>query len=245
VLAPAAAFDATVARTRAQLSTRAATVSIPRVLREGRQLRVAVAVVNRTGHKLPTGFPSRRMWIRFEARDRTGAVVFRSGGFDARGRILDPAGRVHAMEHAGGPVLSHCREIRDGRDVQIYEALMEDPERSLTFRLLRGARYGKDNRLLPQGWQGDHPAAALTAPAGVDGDPDFVGGSDRIDYVFAAPAENGPYAIEAALYYQSLGTRFVNEVLAVGGPPIRSFERLYRAADPRPERLAVAAAAAR
>jgi hypothetical protein len=245
VLAPAAAFDATVARTRARLSTRAATVSIPRILREGRQLRVAVAVVNRTGHKLPTGFPSRRMWIRFEALDRTGTVVFRSGAFDARGRILDPAGRVHAVERAGGPVLPHCREIRDGRDVQVYEALMEDGEGSRTFRLLRGARYGKDNRLLPQGWRDDHPAAARTAPAGVDGDPDFIGGSDRIDYVFAAPAGNGPYAIEVALYYQSLGTRFVNEVLAVDGPAIRRFERLHHAADPRPARLAVAEATAR
>jgi len=65
---------------------------------------------------------------------------------------------VHAVERPGGPVLPHRREIRDRRDVQIYEALMEDHERPVTFRLLRGRgrpiKHGADSaRLADRGWR--------------------------------------------------------------------------------------------
>lgn len=243
--APAAAFDATIARARGQLEARTATIAITDVARHDDALRIGVTVANLAGHKLPTGFPSRRVWVRLVAKNAAGTVVFRSGAFDDRGRLLDGQGRVHAAELAGGPVLPHYREIDDGREVQVYETVMADAEGEPTYRLLRGARYAKDNRLLPRGWRADHAEAGRTAPAGVDGDADFAGGGDRIDYAFAAPAADGPYAIEATLCYQALGTRFVAEVLAVKAPAIEAFAGIHAAANPKPERLATVKALVR
>ena len=153
VAAPTAAFDATIAQARDQLEARSARIAITNTARHGDALQITVAVKNLAGHKLPTGFPSRRAWIRLVAKNGAGEVVFRSGAFDDRGRLLDGQGGVHAAELAGGPVLPHYREIDDGSEVQVFESVMADTKQRPTFRLLRGAGYAKDNRLLPRGWQ--------------------------------------------------------------------------------------------
>ena len=118
--APGEAFEATISRARGQLETRTATIAVPHVVRQGDRLRVSVAVANLAGHKLPTGFPSRRVWVRFLARNLAGEVVFHSGAFDDRGNLQDGQGKVHAAEHPGGPVLPHFREIDDAGEVQVY-----------------------------------------------------------------------------------------------------------------------------
>jgi len=42
-----------------------------------------VTVTNRTGHKLPTGYPEgRRMWINVVARDEGDNVIWESGAYD-------------------------------------------------------------------------------------------------------------------------------------------------------------------
>jgi len=47
-----------------------------------------IAVTNRSGHKLPTSYPSRRVWVHLRVRDdSSGATVFESGGPGADGRI--------------------------------------------------------------------------------------------------------------------------------------------------------------
>jgi hypothetical protein len=45
-------------------------------------LQAVVKINNLTGHKLPTGYPSRRLWLRFLVSDPQGAAVFESGSFD-------------------------------------------------------------------------------------------------------------------------------------------------------------------
>ena len=42
--------------------------------------------------------------LRVEVKNAAGKVVFRSGGFDARGRLVDAAGKVLPSEIAGGPM---------------------------------------------------------------------------------------------------------------------------------------------
>lgn len=237
--ASAAAFDATIAATRAQLEQATAELEIAAIIREGDTLRVPVTITNLAGHKLPTAFPSRRVFLWVELRDASDQVVFRSGAHDARGRLLDGDGEVLASELVGGPVASHLDELAQQDQVQIWEAVMADIQDQPTYRLLRGASYYKDNRLLPAGWDPQLASEAI-APAGVGGDPNFGAAGDELTIVVSAPAEAGPYEVEVRAYYQPLSPRFLAELFALDGPRIRAFEAMIKATALSPERLATA-----
>ncbi len=232
-----ARFDASIQATRQLLRQETARIEIAEVERKGQRMEVAVSVKNLTGHKLPTAYPSRRVWVRLQVEDAAGQVMFASGRFDERGRIIDGAGQILAAENVDGPPSSHFSKIDSSSQVQIYESLMADAEGTVTYSLLRGAKYHKDNRLLPLGWRIDHPRGSLTAPVATSDDGDFVAGSDVVRYVVDIVPGRGPYKIEAALFYQVLGSRYAAELLSHDVPEMRAFAELYAAADPRPELL--------
>jgi hypothetical protein len=64
---------------------------------------VTVKITNRTGHKLPTGYPEgRRMWLEVRARDASGAMVYHSGAYDAATATLtEDADAVVYEKHLG------------------------------------------------------------------------------------------------------------------------------------------------
>ncbi|MEZ6187317.1 MAG: multiheme c-type cytochrome [Planctomycetota bacterium] len=236
-LAPAAAFDALIAATRDQLARRTARVTLGQGIRTGDLLQLPVTVENLSGHKFPTGHPVRRAWLRLTVTDAQGRVVFASGEHDAEGRIV-AGGAPLPSERAGGPVLPHYAAITAPDEVQVYQSLMHDRDGDPTFLLLRGEGYLKDNRLLPRGWSPSGPWAATTAPRGVVGDGDFVGGSDTVQYRVRAPRAAGPYTVEATLLYQPLSARFAAELFAYRTPEVEAFAAYYAAADRTPERVA-------
>lgn len=237
--APDAALDEVVARTRAQLQQRSAQVSLGTAQRSGDVLEVPVRVVNLAGHKFPTGHPNRRAWLRFEVRAASGAVVFLSGDYDSSGQIV-AAGVGLASERAGGPTHPHYDRIERGDQVQIYQSLMGDAQGTLTFLLLRGERYLKDNRLLPQGWSPSHADASATAPVGTSGDADFLAGEDTVRYRFSAPASGGPYQVQVRLVYSPFSTRVAAEYFRWNTPEVTALQGYYQAADRRPELVAQA-----
>jgi len=201
--------------------------------RDGR-LRIPVEVDNLAGHKLPTSFPSRRVWIRFEVRDQSGQPVFISGGFNRHGQLIDRQGAPLASELVGGSVLPHFQRITKSTEVQVYESIMADKTGDLTFTLLRGAKYLKDNRLLPRGWKPDHPDAARTVPVGIGNDTDFRSGSDTVTYDLPVKGK-GPWSVHAMLVMQVLSARDAAELLKISSPEIERFDQLYQTADRRPE----------
>src|ERR1700719_1415915 len=69
------------------LQSQSARVSIRSVEKSEGQLHVDVLVENLTGHKLPTAYPSRRVWLHVVIRDRNGQVVFESGALNLDGSI--------------------------------------------------------------------------------------------------------------------------------------------------------------
>jgi FlgD Ig-like domain/Bacterial Ig domain len=72
---------------------------------------VHVTVTNRTGHKLPTGYPEgRRMWLHVLARDIGGKVVYESGAYDAATGILSmtPPPVVYEAELGISPALAEA-----------------------------------------------------------------------------------------------------------------------------------------
>ncbi len=223
------------------LRDKTAKIAIKKIERHDRRLLVAVAVSNLTGHKLPTAYPSRRTWIRLVVRDASGKIVFASGRFDRRGQIVDQAGDPLPSEQAGGPVLPHFAEITSSGQVQIYQTVMEDVKGEVTYSLLQGARYRKDNRLLPRGWKRDHPRASVTAPIGTSEDRDFTAGADTVLFRINAPSEHAPYQVDASLYYQVLDARYAAELFTHDVPEMKVLRKLYTEVQPKPELLGHAA----
>lgn len=195
------------AATLGHLQRSTAQLTIDGVSLDGRRLTVDVAVANLSGHKLPTAYPSRRVWIRFIVRDASGATVFSSGALNASGAI---EGNVNdAQPFAFEP---HYREIRRADDVQIYESILADTSGAVTTSLISALRYAKDNRLLPRGFAKATAHADIAVHGDAREDPDFAGGGDRVRYVVGVGAAPGPFAVQATLLFQPIGFRWAENL---------------------------------
>jgi hypothetical protein len=102
----------------------------------GRTVSAVVEARNHAGHKLPTGFPSRRLWLHFSVLDGRGRVLFESGDWDPASNEL----------RCGEAVQPHRATIGRATEVQVFE--VESDSRSL----MRATRHIKDNRILPAGF---------------------------------------------------------------------------------------------
>ena len=74
--------------TKRYLGSQAASLTIAVAERSGSLLDIALALSSTTGHKLPTGYPSRRAWLHVVVTDAEGAVVFESGAMRPDGSIV-------------------------------------------------------------------------------------------------------------------------------------------------------------
>jgi hypothetical protein len=93
------ALAAAATRARAMLA-KSAVVDVGLSVASG-NLVATVTVTNRTGHKLPTGYPEgRRMWLNVVAYDGSGQKVYESGAYDAATGVLteDAAARVYEVQ---------------------------------------------------------------------------------------------------------------------------------------------------
>ncbi|MCB9691410.1 MAG: hypothetical protein H6736_06290 [Alphaproteobacteria bacterium] len=232
--APAAAFDATIAAARAQLSWRTANLTLQDSALSGSSLTFDTQIITSVGHKFPTGIPLRRAWLRVQVTDADGATVFLSGDFDGTGRIL-VNGQVAPFEGQGGPIPPHHASITDDDQVQIYEAVLADLAGNPTYRLLRGAGYVKDNRLLPEGWNPNGVNIPRVGPIGTDGDPDYASGGDTVQWMVDTTGFTAPFHIDARLYYQSLAHRFGEEIFVANTPETEGLRAVLETADRRPD----------
>lgn len=207
------------------------------IVRKENTLTLPVTVANLAGHKLPTAYPSRRIWLRVEVRDQAGDILFCSGNFNELAELIDANQGVLACEEVGGPILPHYRVIRSDKQVQIYQSVMGDMNGEPTFRLLRGASYVKDNRLLPLGCSAEHEQASATRPVGTAGDQDYMAGSDTVTYLATIP-KTGLLTVKVSLHYQVLGTRFARELFAIDTPEVMTFRQLYEKTRLQPITLA-------
>src|SRR5687767_5242997 len=71
------------ARTAAEHLRTSATLALHVEPAGSGRLRIAVNVANLTGHKLPTAYPSRRVWIWLTVRDSGGRTIFESGALNS------------------------------------------------------------------------------------------------------------------------------------------------------------------
>jgi hypothetical protein len=96
--------------------------------------------------------------------------------------------------------------------VQIYEDIMGDPTGQLTTGLLTAVRYLKDNRLLPGGFDKRSADKEIAVVGEALDDPSFTGGSHKVKYVVPLSGGEGPFRIDAELWYQPIGYRWANNL---------------------------------
>jgi hypothetical protein len=240
VTAPAAALERMARATRQQLSHKTAKLAVENQRREvvdGTSVLVFdLVVTNLCGHKFPTGYPSRRAWVQVQVRDgRTN--LFTSGEVDERGRIKGVADEL---------AVRHRDVVESAEQVVVYEMVAAGVDGKATTSLGGMARRMKDTRLLPAGYDAKGPHGEDTGPVGIEGDGNFVGGSDRITYRVELPAGTGGAAprltIVAWLWYQTMPPAWVDSLRGVEAAEAKEFVAMHDAMKFRPEQVAVTVA---
>jgi hypothetical protein len=218
------AWDESINNNRISLSN-AAELSAPSLYVFGDTLYLSLSIKNKTGHKLPSGYPSRLAWIQINLKDQMTQETFYSNGeIDQDGNIV---GRDLPFE-------PHHTVSKSAEDVQIYELVMSDLQGHLTTRLNAAFEPLKDNRLLPAGFRIDHAAYDTVAVWGDAGnDPDYTAestkGRDRIEYRIPLDGRKSMADLSVTLHYQTLPSRwmadlFTNDTLELVG----QFKTMYQ-----------------
>jgi len=150
---------------------------------------VRVRIVNRTGHKMPTGFPDgRRMWINVKFFTFNNTLLQERGGYDFDTAMLDAAS-------------TKVYEMKLGIDATQAAATGLPEGETLHFAL--GNKIIKDNRIPPIGFE---PGVALTngtKPVGAN----YASGQHWDDTLFAVPP--GAARAVVTVYYQVTSKEFV------------------------------------
>ena len=194
-------------RTENFLQSESARVSFPKVEADSGKLHVDVLVENLTGHKLPTAYPSRRVWLHVIIRDRSGRTIFESGA-------LNPDGSIKGNINDADPSRfePHRREITSSDQVEIYEPVLKDSEGHVTTGLLNAVGYLKDNRLLPSGFDKDSAAKDIAVVGDAVEDRNFTDKGSLVRYSTTIAPSAGPFHIEAELWYEPIGFRWAHNL---------------------------------
>ena len=254
-----AGFEEQIAATRALLTEASAALAITRVEQLGAEtLEIDVTITNRSGHKLPTSYPSRRMWVHLKVRDdSSGTTLFESGAPAADGRIAtDSAALAERCFAADKPAdfsndgcyEPHRDRIDSEQQVAIYETALADTRGHITQVLLYADSYLKDNRVPPQGFTSGAVVGATHIVGVSSEDTDFNrdtdgegSGSDSVHYLVPLAGATGPFSVEARLLYQTIKPAFVKKLSATSGRVMR-FKQMYQMLPPAVETLAAATA---
>jgi hypothetical protein len=179
-----AALDAGVERARYMLQNAADLEA----LQTGGDLKVTVT--NRTGHKLPTGYPEgRRMWLNVQFYNDANQIISESGAYDPVTGVLthDEAAKIYEIEPAIDDLISGVTGIPAGK----------------SFHFVLNSTVAKDNRIPPRGYDPNTFATFGGNPVNYSYDP----GQHWDDTQYEIPI--GATSAQVTLYYQSTSKEFV------------------------------------
>ncbi|MCK5727982.1 MAG: hypothetical protein KAH08_02055 [Methylococcales bacterium] len=189
-------------------------------LKEG-TLNFNLRINSETGHKLPSGYPSRRVILHLTVRDQTDKIVFETGKVNADGSVveLDSDQALDKFE-------PHYQTITSPKQVQVYEAIMHDYKDTITYTLLRAKGYIKDNRILPKGFDKATVPNKIKVKGAAATDENFVGGHDIISFELANLNET-TYTIKAELIYQTIAYAFAQDLFKETSPVVTRFKQMF------------------
>jgi len=219
-------FDSTIVKATRMLQSRSLDLDVNIQEISSDSLFVELVLHNKTGHKLPSGYPSRKVMIEFTISTLEGDTLFRSGGFDAEGRIIGEPEDDFEMHHT----------IIDSEDeVQLYEYVMGDQLGAITTVLTRAYSPLKDNRIPPLGFSISHASYDTVKIVG-DAllDPDFNydnaiegSGTDKIYYHIPLLENYEGLLVNAKVHYITLPVKWLDELFENDSPEITSFQEMY------------------
>ena len=193
---------------------------------------INLSLVNKAGHKFPSGYPARRAVVEFLVTNEEGDTLFHTGTFD----------QDYYVQQEDAPFEPHHAYISSDEQVQIYEIVPVDINLNFSSVLEYGYISLKDNRLTPLGFTTSHPAYDTTQILGAAlNDPDFnfqqgIEGSGGDDILFGIGLNDyiGHLDVQAWVHYQSLPPKWMESMFEVSTPEIDSFKVMFDQADHTP-----------
>ena len=149
-----------------------------------------VTVTNRTGHKLPTGYPEgRRIWINVQFYDASMNLVTESGAYDPNTGVLthDEEAKIYHIEPAIDDAVSGLTGIPAGP----------------SFHFVLNSAVALDNRIPPRGYDPNTFASFGGLPINYSYEP----GQYWDDTEYSVPI--GATSARVTLYYQSTSKEFI------------------------------------
>lgn len=229
-------FDSTIARTLRNLQHHSVLLDVSVAARTADTAFIDVDLTNLTGHKFPSGYPSRRAWIQLSVVNAsTGDTLFSSGAFDTNDEVVG-----HPTDF-----WPHFDAIDSELEAQVYEMVMGDVNDDKTTVLERAKTKLKDNRLVPPGFSITHSTYDTAYIAGVpasdiDFNHDALGvegdGGDVTHYHVPMSGFTGMIGITARVWYQAAPPLWNQELFSYAGSSaaIDSFITMYNDADNTP-----------
>ncbi len=226
-------FDSTIVSTENLLKQKTANLDVTLDSITPDTAFIKVEVKNKAGHKLPSGYPSRRMVVQLFVTNNVGDTLFQSGRFN----------QDYTVTGENSPFEPHHQIINQANQNQIYEMVMGDVNSNFTTVLERAAVLLKDNRIPPEGFTTQHAAydtAKISADALADlnfnrYNPTSQGsGRDFVFYHIPLNEATGTISIFTNLYYQAVPPKWTQEMFSLSSPQIDTFRNLFNAADQSP-----------
>ena len=183
---------------------------------------------NLAGHKLPGGYPSRRLVVEWLVQTPEGDTLFHSGNFN----------EMYGIDAENEPFEPHYDLIRQEDEVQIYEVVMADYNGNETTVLKYAHHNLKDNRLVPKGFSTGHAAYDTVRIVGdaVD-DANFnleESGTDKVHLRLPLAEGWEQWVVTGRVFYQTVSPNWLEEMFSFSSDEIDLFRYLYENADLRP-----------
>lgn len=225
-------LDSTISRAERLLKEQSLVSTLTEIDRSSDTLYVDLNLQNIAGHKFPTSYPSRRIFVELYIIDVSGDTLFHSGEMDEDFNLVneDPTFEPH------------YNIINNESQVQIYEMVMGNVNYEVTTVLERAYIHLKDNRIPPQGFTTGHisyDTAAIVGEA-ID-DPDFNWfnqqqgtGKDILHFHIPLNGNNEEISVNARVYYQTVTEKWLQDMFTYTSEDIDKFRQLFYDADRNP-----------
>ncbi len=221
-------FESTISRTLHKLQELSIDMNLNIEERDNDSLYLSLRILNYAGHKVPSGYPSRQVFVQLEVQNENNESIFLSGALDENSQIIDEDEEYEP----------HYSMINDESQVQIYQTVMANVEDEMTTTLLHAAYPLKDNRLPPIGFSTNHPSYDTTIIAGLAASDETFNpseeGGDLIKYHIPIHQYQGELKVTAKVYYQTVGSKWLEDMFNESSEDIDLFEGMYEDADKSP-----------